>query len=81
MLKRPIADVAAEEKLPSVISSILGDIAEEDRHALGKLGSFQQVVADAAAAKERVILRKLRERNEKALYQLNEEAKANKERA
>ena len=40
MLKRPIADIAAEENLPSVISSILGEVAEEDRPALGKLGSL-----------------------------------------
>ena len=41
MLKRPIADITAEKKLPSVISSILREVAEEDRPALGKLGSLQ----------------------------------------
>ena len=81
MLKRPAADITTEKKLPSIISSILGEAAEEDQPALGKLGSLQQVVTDAAAAKERATLRKQREQNERALHKLDEEAKANKERA
>jgi hypothetical protein len=38
---RPVADIVAETKLPLAISSVLGEIAEEDRPALGKLGSLQ----------------------------------------
>ena len=81
MLKRPMTDIAAEKKLPSVISSILGEVAEEDRPILGKLESLQQAVADATAARKRIALRKQRKQNEKALYKLGEEAKADKERA
>ena len=67
------------EKLPSVISSILGEVAEEDRPTLGKLELLQQVIADATAAEKHATLRKQREQNERALRKLGDEAKAEKE--
>ena len=54
-----MAEIAEGEKLASVISSALGEVADEDRHALGKLESLKQAIADAAAAEERAACRSL----------------------
>ena len=70
-----------EEKLPSVISSALGEVADEDRPVLGKLESLKQATADAAATKERAVLHKKRKQCGKALQKLFAEAQAGQEQA
>ena len=51
-LKRPAAEVAKDECLQSTVSSIFGEIPEEDRPVLGKLGSLKQAVSVTAEAEK-----------------------------
>ena len=72
--------MAEDECLQSAISSIFGEIPEEDRPALGKLGSLKQAVSDAVEAEKRSSLHRQHEENLRMLPQLAAEARAKNDR-